>query len=60
MKTYNLNFWLLCFSSFLFFGSFNMIIPELPDFMRSIGGEKYIGMHIAFFTLTASLSRPFS
>jgi len=60
MRTYNLNFWLLCFSSFLFFGSFNMIIPELPDFMRSFGGEKYIGMHIAFFTLTAALSRPFS
>ncbi|MCP4457258.1 MAG: MFS transporter [Cytophagales bacterium] len=60
MRVYNLNFWLLCFSSFLFFGSFNMIIPELPDFMRSIGGEKYIGFHIALFTLTAGLSRPFS
>lgn len=60
MKAYNLNFWLLCFSSFLFFGSFNMILPELPDFMRSIGGEKYIGLHIALFTLTAAISRPFS
>lgn len=60
MKTYNLNFWILCFSSFLFFGSFNMIIPELPDFMRSIGGGEYIGLHIAFFTLTAAISRPFS
>lgn len=37
-----------------------MIIPELPDFMRSIGGGKYIGLHIAFFTLTAAISRPFS
>jgi len=60
MRVYNLNFWLLCFSSFLFFGSFNMIIPELPDFMRSLGGGKYIGLHIAFFTLTAAISRPFS
>ena len=60
MKVYNLNFWLLCFSSFLFFGSFNMIIPELPDFMRGMGGEKYIGLHIAIFTLTAAISRPFS
>ena len=37
-----------------------MILPELPDFMRSMGGEKYIGLHIAIFTLTAAISRPFS
>ena len=60
MKVYTLQFWLLCLSSFLFFTSFNMVLPELPDFMRSIGGEKYIGLHIAFFTMTAGLSRPFS
>jgi MFS family permease len=60
MRSYGLNFWLLCLSSFLFFSSFNMIIPELPDFMRSMGGEKFIGLHIALFTLTAGLSRPFS
>ena len=60
MKKYSLNFWLLSISSFLFFGSFNMVLPELPDFMRSFGGESYIGMHITFFTLTALISRPFS
>ena len=37
-----------------------MVLPELPDFMRSIGGENYIGLHITFFTLTALISRPFS
>lgn len=60
MKKYSLNFWLLSLSSFLFFGSFNMVLPELPDFMRTIGGEQYIGLHITFFTLTALISRPFS
>lgn len=60
MKKYSLNFWLLSLSSFLFFGSFNMVLPELPDFMRSFGGEQYIGLHITFFTLTALISRPFS
>lgn len=60
MKKYSLNFWLLSLSSFLFFGSFNMVLPELPDFMRTFGGEKYIGLHISFFTLTALISRPFS
>ncbi|MGD1957918.1 MAG: MFS transporter [Fulvivirga sp.] len=59
-KTYTLQFWLLSLSSFLFFGSFNMVLPELPDFMRSFGGEKYIGLHITFFTITALISRPFS
>ncbi|MEM6736308.1 MAG: MFS transporter [Bacteroidota bacterium] len=60
MKRYSLNFWLLSISSFLFFGSFNMVLPELPDFMRSFGGEDYIGLHITLFTLTALISRPFS
>ncbi|MEQ9007383.1 MAG: MFS transporter, partial [Ekhidna sp.] len=60
MKKYSLNFWLLSLSSFLFFGSFNMVLPELPDFMRTFDGEDYIGLHITFFTLTALISRPFS
>ncbi|MBC6400991.1 MAG: MFS transporter [Ekhidna sp.] len=60
MKKYALNFWLLSLSSFLFFGSFNMVLPELPDFMRTFGGEGFIGLHITFFTLTAFISRPFS
>ncbi len=37
-----------------------MVLPELPDFMRTFGGEKYIGLHITFFTITALISRPFS
>ncbi len=60
MKHYSPQFWLLALSSFLFFGSFNMVLPELPDFMRTFGGEKYIGLHITFFTITALISRPFS
>ncbi|WP_262713332.1 MFS transporter [Algoriphagus aquimarinus] len=47
-------------SSFLFFSSFNMIIPELPDYLTSLGGEDYKGFIIALFTLSAGLSRPFS
>ena len=60
MKNYSLNFWLLSLSSFLFFGSFNMVLPELPSFMASMGGERYLGLHITFFTITALISRPFS
>jgi len=59
-KTYTLQFWLLCFSSYLFFASFNMIIPELPDYLTSLGGGEYKGLIISLFTLTAGFSRPFS
>jgi len=53
-------FILLCTSNFLFFASFNMIIPELPAYLSSMGGEDYKGLIIALFTLTAGFSRPFS
>ncbi len=57
---FTLDFFLLCMSSFLFFSSFNMIIPELPAYLSSLGGEDYKGLIIALFTLSAGLSRPFS
>ena len=59
-RTYTLQFWLLCASSFLFFASFNIIIPELPDYLTQLGGEEYKGLIISLFTLTALISRPFS
>ena len=37
-----------------------MIIPELYDYITSLGGADYKGLVISFFTLTALLSRPFS
>lgn len=57
---YTKGFLLLCLSHILFGASFSMIIPELPDYLISLGGEKYIGLIIALFTLTAGISRPFS
>lgn len=57
---YNVQFGLLCLSSFLFFSSFNMIIPELPSYLERLGGGEYKGLIIALFTLTAGASRPFS
>lgn len=59
-KTYSLQFWMLCLSSFLFSCSFNMIIPELPNYLTQLGGADYKGFIIGLFTLTAGLSRPFS
>ena len=51
---------MLCLSSLLFFGSFNMLIPELPDYLTSLGGEDYKGGIIAVFAVMAAFSRPFS
>lgn len=59
-KIYTRPFWLLCTSSFLFFASFNMIVPELPSFLASLGGGQHKGLIIALFTVTALISRPFS
>lgn len=59
-RLYTPQFLLLCLSHVLFAGSFNMIIPELPAYLTSLGGGDYKGLIIALFTLTAGLSRPFS
>lgn len=59
-RLYTPQFFLLCLSHVLFAGSFNMIVPELPAYLSALGGEDYKGLIIAFFTLTAGLSRPFS
>jgi len=57
---YPRRFWLLCAGSFFFFGSFNMVVPELPAILSGMGGAEFKGLIISLFTLTAMLSRPFS
>lgn len=57
---YSTQFWLLCASNFLFTASFTMIMPELPGYLRSLGGAQHIGLIVSLFTLTAGVSRPFS
>lgn len=59
-RLYNVQFWLLCVSNFLFSASFQMLLPELPDYLTGLGGAEYKGLILALFTLTAGVSRPFS
>lgn len=40
--------------------SFNLIIPELNDFITQLGGADQKGLVISIFTISAALSRPFS
>ncbi len=57
---YGRNFWLICFSMLLFTASFNLILPELNQFITDLGGEGQKGLIISLFTVSAGLSRPFS
>lgn len=57
---YSRNFWALTLGMFFFMTSFNLIIPELNEFITLMGGETYKGLIIALFTITAAISRPFS
>jgi MFS family permease len=57
---YTRPFLLLCLSHALFAGSFNMMIPELPNYLTQMGGAEHKGWIIALFTITAGISRPFS
>ena len=50
----------LCLSAGLFMASFNMVIPELPQFLTDLGGAQYKGLIISLFAFTAALSRPLS
>lgn len=40
--------------------SFNLILPELNDFISNLGGSDQKGLIISIFTISAAISRPFS
>lgn len=44
----------------MFFLSFNVILPELPDVLRKLGGKEYLGFILPAFAFSALLARPFS
>lgn len=60
MFSYSPNFWKLCLSMFFFTASFNLIIPELNEFLTNLNGAHLKGFVIALFTVSAGISRPFS
>ena len=60
LRGYTNQFWLLCISTLLFFFSFSVLVPELPDYITELGGKEYKGYIIGLFTIAAGLSRPIS
>lgn len=47
-------------SLFFYMISFNVLLPEMNEFISDLGGEDLKGLIIALFTVFAGLSRPFS
>lgn len=45
---------------FLFMAGFNLIMPDLNQFITNLGGKEQKGLIITLFTISAGLSRPFS
>lgn len=57
---YTRNFWLICLSLLFFMISFNLILPELNEYISNMGGENQKGLIIFLFSVSALISRPFS
>ena len=57
---YNKNFWLMCLAMFFFMTSFNLILPELNNYISILDGADKKGLIITLFTISAAISRPFS
>lgn len=59
-RTFTTNFWILCVSMFLFTTSFNLILPELNEYISLLGGADKKGLIITLFAFSSLLARPFS
>lgn len=54
------NFVLSCIACFLYFGSFYLLLPTLPQYVESLGGTtSQIGIVMAALTLTSVIIRPY-
>ncbi len=60
VRLYTRDFFMLCLSSFLFFMSFNLLLPELNRYITGLGGSDLKQYNIALFAFAALISRPLS
>jgi MFS family permease len=62
LQKYPKNFWIISIALFFFIVSFNMVIPELNDYLSSLHetGADLKGLIIFLFSLSAAIARPFS
>ena len=53
------NFLFICIANFLYFGSFYLLLPTLPQYVAQLGGSaSQIGTVMGAFTLTSVIVRP--
>ncbi|SFL70026.1 MFS transporter [Pelosinus propionicus] len=51
---------MICLSGFLYFGSFYLLLPTIPQFVASLGGTtSQIGIVVGVFTLASVVLRPY-
>ncbi|MCM0761485.1 MULTISPECIES: MFS transporter [Sporomusa] len=54
------NFVLVCLSGFLYFGSFYLLLPTIPQFVAELGGTtSQIGIVVGIFTMASVILRPY-
>ncbi len=54
------NFILVCLSGFLYFGSFYLLLPTIPQFVADLGGTtSQIGIVVGIFTMASVILRPY-
>ena len=54
--SYGRNFWAMSLGMFLFMVSFNLILPELNQYITMLGGQNQKGLIITLFTISAAIS----
>ena len=59
-RKYPKEFWIMCGGALFFFLSFNIILPELSNFLKLLGGQEHLGWIIPSFSICALIARPFS
>jgi MFS family permease len=53
------NFVLVCVATFLYFGSFYLLMPTLPQYVETLGGSPgQIGLVVGVFSLASVVARP--
>ena len=60
LKDYPRAFWVLCLNMLVFMVSFNMILPEMNEYLTDLGGADKKWMILGLWTFAAALARPFS
>ncbi len=60
LSEYPRAFWVMCLHMLLFMFSFNMLLPELNEYITGLGGADDKWLIVGLWTVAAAISRPLS